>query len=124
VTAAKPSTGYARRRQRSTLQPSKTSSKTNNRKPKQDSLRSCKTAAQTMEVNIPVKIYETDYVLFDVVDAKPIEDFDTIYAMEQVVELFNDGFRLEPNEKFVKMTDLPNDILIAYAKAIIWNQSY
>jgi hypothetical protein len=77
-----------------------------------------------MEVNIPVKIYETDYVLFDVVDAKPIEDFDTIYAMEQVVELFNDGFRLEPNEKFVKMTDLPNDILIAYAKAIIWNQSY
>jgi hypothetical protein len=72
-----------------------------------------------MKVNIPLEIYETDYVLFDVVEEKPIEGFDTIYAMESVVELFNDGFHLEPNEKFVKMTELPEDIILKYARSII-----
>jgi len=72
-----------------------------------------------MKVNIPVEIYETDYVLYNVVEEKPIEGFDTIYSTESIVELFNDGFHLEPNEKFVKITELPKDIILKYARSII-----
>lgn len=72
-----------------------------------------------MKVNIPLEIYETDYVLYNVVEEKPVEGFDTIYAMESIIELFNDGFFLKENEKFVKMTDLPQDTLLNYARSII-----
>lgn len=72
---------------------------------------------------MPVEIYETDYVLFDVVEKKSIEGFDTIYSAESVIDLFNEGFRLESNEKFVKMTDLPKDVLLNYAKELASNQT-
>ncbi|MGA0119817.1 MAG: hypothetical protein ACO3HJ_00015 [Methylophilaceae bacterium] len=72
-----------------------------------------------MKVEIPVEIYETDYVLYNVVEQKPIEGFDTIYAMESIIELFNDGFFLQENEKFVKITELPQDIILKYARSII-----
>ena len=52
-----------------------------------------------------VKLYETDYVLFK--DNKPVESLDIIYASESVIELFNDGFKLEQGEGFIKTTDLP-----------------
>jgi len=72
-----------------------------------------------MKINIPVEIHETDYVLYNVVEEKPVEGFDTIYAMESIIGLFNDGFFLQENEKFVKMTELPEDTLLNYAKSII-----
>ena len=75
-----------------------------------------------MTVNIPVEIYETDYVLFDVVEKKPVEGFDTIYSAESVVALFNNGFHLEEDEKFFRMTDLPENILLDYAKHIACNK--
>ena len=56
-------------------------------------------------MNTEVKLYETDYVLFK--DNKPVESLDIIYATESVIELFNDGFKLEVGEEFTRMTDLP-----------------
>ena len=76
-----------------------------------------------MKINIPVEIYETDYILFDIVEKKPVEGFDTIYSAESVIDCFNYSFHLEPNEKFVKMTDLPKDVLLNYAKRLTSNQT-
>ena len=56
-------------------------------------------------MNAEVKLYETDYVLFK--DNKPVESLDIIYASESVIDLFNDGFKLEQGEGFIKTTDLP-----------------
>ena len=56
-------------------------------------------------MNTEVKLYETDYVLFK--DNKPVESLDIIYASESVIDLFNDGFKLEQGEGFIKTTDLP-----------------
>ena len=50
-------------------------------------------------------LYETDYVLFK--DNKPVEPLDIIYAEQSVKDLFEDGFKLEQGEQFIKMTELP-----------------
>ena len=75
-----------------------------------------------MKINIPVEIYETDYVLFNTAKQRPIEGFDTIYSYESVVTLFNNGFHLEEDEKFFRMTDLPKDVLLSYAKHILMKE--
>lgn len=51
------------------------------------------------------KLYDTDYVLFR--DNKPVEPLDIIYAEESVEILFEEGFKLEEGEQFIKMTELP-----------------
>ena len=71
-----------------------------------------------------VKLYKTDYVLFK--DNKPVGSLDIIYASESVIELFNDGFKLEQGEEFIKMTDLPIESQEKYIaerahnKSILW----
>ena len=52
-----------------------------------------------------IELYDTDYVLFK--NGKPLETLDTIYAKESMEELFEDGFKLEEGEEFIKMTELP-----------------
>lgn len=71
-----------------------------------------------MTVNIPVEICETDYVLLNVEEKSLVEGYDVIYSAESVIDLFNNGFHLESNEKFVKMTDLPEDVLLNFAKEL------
>jgi hypothetical protein len=75
-----------------------------------------------MTINIPVQINKTDYVLFNKAMGKPVEGLDTIYAHESVVELLNNGFSLEEDEQFVRMTDLPENILMKYARHIAYNK--
>ena len=50
-------------------------------------------------------LQKTDYVLTR--NDLPVESLDIIYATESVIELFNDGFKLEVGEEFNRMTDLP-----------------
>ena len=50
-------------------------------------------------------LQKTDYVLTR--NDLPVESLDIIYASESVIELFNDGFKLEVGEEFTRMTDLP-----------------
>ena len=47
---------------------------------------------------------KTDYVITR--NGLPVESLDIIYAGESVIELFNDGFKLEADEEFTRMTDL------------------
>ena len=68
-----------------------------------------------------VKLYKTDYVLFK--DNKPVGSLDIIYASESVIELFNDGFKLEQGEEFIKMTDLPIEWQEKYIAEIAHNKS-
>ena len=49
-------------------------------------------------------LQKTDYVFTR--NGLPVESLDIIYAVESVIELFNDGFKLEENEEFTRMTDL------------------
>lgn len=71
-----------------------------------------------MKINIPVEIYDTDYVLINMEENKPVENDYTIYAAESVIELINDGFALGRDEQFVKMTNLPLELLKKYARSI------
>ena len=75
-----------------------------------------------MKIEVPEEICDTDYVLFDVVENKLIEDYDVIYAAESVIDLFNEGFHLEPNEKFVKMIHLPQNLLEKFFSSILANR--
>ena len=50
-------------------------------------------------------LHKTDYVLTR--NDLPVESLDIIYASESVIELFNDGFKLEVGEEFTGMSDLP-----------------
>ena len=54
-----------------------------------------------------IELYDTDYVLFK--NGKPLETLDIIYAKESMEELFEDGFKLEAAEEFIKMTELPTE---------------
>ncbi len=75
-----------------------------------------------MKIDIPVEVYDTDYVLFDEQTQRPLGNLDIIYSYESVIELVNDGFALGENEAFVKMTDLPKELLHEYAVQIIKNK--
>jgi hypothetical protein len=59
-----------------------------------------------------IELYDTDYVLFK--DGKPLESLDIIYGQSAIQELYDNGFKLEKGEEFVKMTDLPKE----------WKQKY
>ena len=72
-------------------------------------------------MNTEVKLYETDYVLFK--DNKPVGSLDRIYASESVIELFNDGFKLEQGEGFIKTTDLPIEWQEKYIAELTHNKS-
>ena len=54
-----------------------------------------------------IELYDTDYVLFK--NGNPLETLDIIYAKESMEELFEDGFKLEAAEEFIKMTELPTE---------------
>jgi ABC-type enterochelin transport system ATPase subunit len=75
-----------------------------------------------MTIDIPVEVYDTDYVLFDEQTQRPLGNLDIIYSYESVIELVNDGFALGENEVFVKMIDLPKELLQEYATQIIKNK--
>ena len=53
------------------------------------------------------KLSALDYILFDVVKKEPIEKLDIVYHYTSVIELINNGFKLEKNEMFVPVTELP-----------------
>ena len=74
-----------------------------------------------MKTETEVKLYKTDYVLFK--DNKPVESLDIIYASESVIELFNDGFKLEQGEGFIKTTDLPIEWQEKYIAEITHHKS-
>jgi hypothetical protein len=60
-----------------------------------------------------IELYDTDYVLFK--NGKPLESLDIIYSgQSSIQELYDDGFKLEKGEEFIKMTDLPQE----------WKQKY
>lgn len=63
-----------------------------------------------------IELHEDDYVLIK--DGKPVEALDVIYDESSVIELFNEGFRLEDDEAFVSMTELPAELQEQYIKAI------
>lgn len=49
-------------------------------------------------------LHQDDYVLLK--DGEPVEALDVIYHHSSVIDLFNNGFRLEDDEAFVSMTEL------------------
>ena len=59
-----------------------------------------------------IELYDTDYVLFK--DGQPLESLDIIYGQSAIQELYDDGFKLEKGEEFIKMTALPQE----------WKQKY
>ena len=48
-----------------------------------------------------------DYILWDKLNNKPLEDLDIVYHYTSVVELINDGFKLNESEEFVCIAELP-----------------
>lgn len=63
-----------------------------------------------------IKLHKDDYVLLR--KGEPAEALDVIYHHSSVIELFNDGFRLEDDEAFVSMTEIPIELHEQYIKAI------
>lgn len=59
-----------------------------------------------------IKLNDTDYVLLR--NGEPVEGMDVRYCHSSVIELFNDGFRLEDDEAFVSMTELPIELQEKY----------
>jgi hydrogenase maturation factor len=62
------------------------------------------------------KLQSTDYVLTH--NGIPVESLDVIYASESVIELFNEGFKLEEGEAFTRMTDLSMTQQARYLEAL------
>jgi hypothetical protein len=63
-----------------------------------------------------LRLFEGDYMLINIETQRPVEDIDTVYHYESVIEQVNNGFKLKDNEMFVRMADLPLHILQEYAK--------
>jgi hypothetical protein len=57
-----------------------------------------------------IKLSALDYILFDIVNNKPIESLDTIYHYTSVIEAVNNGLKLENNEMFISLTELPIEL--------------
>jgi hypothetical protein len=62
------------------------------------------------------KLQSTDYVF--TCDGIPTEGLDVIYASESVIELYNEGFKLEEGQAFTRMTDLPMHLQARYLEAL------
>ena len=52
-------------------------------------------------------ISKEDYIIWDNVMNKPLEQLDIIYHHTSIVELYNDGFKLGVNEEFKCVAELP-----------------
>lgn len=52
-------------------------------------------------------ISREDYIIWDKVMNKPLEQLDIIYHHTSIVELYNDGFKLGVNEEFRCVAELP-----------------
>lgn len=52
-------------------------------------------------------ISREDYIIWDKVMNKPLEQLDIIYHHTTIVELYNDGFKLGVNEEFRCVAELP-----------------
>jgi len=63
----------------------------------------------------------THYILFNTVMEEPVMGAEVIYDSEKVIELYNDGFKLEEDEQFVRIVDLPDDIMLKCAKQLACN---
>ena len=52
-------------------------------------------------------ISKFDYILWDTKNDKPIEHLDTVYHYTTIIELINDGFKLQDGEQFILVAELP-----------------
>ena len=52
-------------------------------------------------------ISKEDYIIWDNVMNKPLEQLDIVYHHTSIVELYNDGFKLGVNEEFKCVAELP-----------------
>ena len=52
-------------------------------------------------------ISREDYIIWDNVMNKPLEQLDIVYHHTSIVELYNDGFKLGVNEEFKCVAELP-----------------
>jgi hypothetical protein len=52
-------------------------------------------------------ISKFDYILWDTKNDKPIEDLDIVHHYTSVIELINDGFKLQDGEQFICVAELP-----------------
>ena len=52
-------------------------------------------------------ISREDYIIWDNVMNKPLEQLDILYHHTSIVELYNDGFKLGVNEEFKCVAELP-----------------
>lgn len=68
------------------------------------------------ELTSLLRLFGGDYMLFNKETQRPVEKIDTVYHYESVIEQVNNGFKLGENEMFVRMADLPLNILQEYAK--------
>jgi len=68
------------------------------------------------ELTTLLRLFEGDYMLYNIETQRPVERIDTVYNYESVIEKVNNGFKLKDNEMFVRMADLPLNILQEYAK--------
>ena len=48
-----------------------------------------------------------DYILWDKSNNKPLERLDIVYHYTSIIELINDGFKLNESEEFVCVAELP-----------------
>jgi hypothetical protein len=51
-------------------------------------------------------ISKEDYVIVDKTTNKTIETYDIVYHYTSIIELFNNGFKLDPNEEIVSVAEL------------------
>lgn len=68
------------------------------------------------ELKTLLRLFDGDYMLFNTETQRLVEEIDTVYHYESVIEQVNNGFKLIENEMFVRMVDLPLNILQEYAK--------
>jgi hypothetical protein len=52
-------------------------------------------------------ISKEDFVIWNTKDKAPIEAYDTVYHYTSVIELLNDGFKLNEEEIFMCVAELP-----------------
>jgi hypothetical protein len=63
-------------------------------------------------------ISKEDYVIVDKKTNKTIESYDVVYHYTSIIELVNNGFKLNPNEEIVCVASLSIEEQIKHSEAI------
>ena len=63
-------------------------------------------------------ISKEDYILWDSFDECPTERLDNVYHYTTIIELMNDGFRLNRNEEWICVASLPISLQKQISEAI------